>query len=123
MSADRPRACASTSSSDAAPNARADEAIPPPRRAISSYGTPVTFSSYSSARHPANGRGVWQATKPGRTRAPVPSARGAAGRVDAQRGGHVGLEAGDPVAVQRDGTAVEYERPRPVGAQVGKAVR
>ena len=56
---------ASTSSSVASASARAEEAIPPPRRAISSYGTPVTFCSYSSARQPANGRCVWQSTRPG----------------------------------------------------------
>ena len=44
---------------------RADERMPPPRRLISAYGTPVTFSSYSSARHAANGRCVWQSTRPG----------------------------------------------------------
>ena len=67
------RACASTSSSLAAASARADEAIPPPRREISSYGTPVTFCSYSSARQPANGRWVWQSTKAGITAPPVAS--------------------------------------------------
>ena len=63
-------ACSSTSLSDAEANARADEAIPPPRSAISSYGTPVTFCSYSSARQPANGRWVWQSTRPGSSAPP-----------------------------------------------------
>ena len=66
-------AWASTSPSVAVASARADEAIPPPLRAISSYGTPVTFCSYSSARQPANGRWVWQSTKPGITARPVAS--------------------------------------------------
>ena len=44
--------------------------MPPPARAISSYGTPVTLRSYSSARQPANGRCVWQSTKPGSTAQP-----------------------------------------------------
>jgi hypothetical protein len=47
--------------------------MPPPARAISSYGTPVTFCSYSPARHPANGRWVWQSTRPGRSAHPVAS--------------------------------------------------
>ena len=47
--------------------------MPPPARAISSYGTPVTFCSYSCARQPANGRWVWQSTKPGSSAQPLAS--------------------------------------------------
>ena len=59
-------------------------AMPPPARAISSYGTPVTLRSYSSARQPANGRCVWQSTKPGSTAQPLASIAASAGRVDAR---------------------------------------
>ena len=94
-------ACASTSSSDAAASARADDAIPPPARAISSYGTPVTLRSYSSARQPANGRCVWQSTKPGSTAQPR--------RVDAGR---------RPGASSVDVAGLERQLARAVVAQV-----
>ena len=47
--------------------------MPPPLRAISSYGTPVSFCSYSRQRQPANGRWVWQSTNPGITAHPEAS--------------------------------------------------
>ena len=75
-------------------------------RAISSYGTPVTFCSYSSARQPANGRCVWQSTKPGTTAQPR--------RVDH----HVGAG----VVLERRDHAVAHRRPsraRAAGRAVG----
>ena len=65
-----PRPARAPASSEASASARAEDAMPPPARAISSYGTPVTLRSYSSARQPANGRCVWQSTNPGSTAQP-----------------------------------------------------
>ena len=86
--------------------------MPPPLRAISSYGTPVTFCSYSSARQPANGRCVWQSTKPGMTARPV--------GVDHHVGAGVLLERDDHAVLDGHRAGLEPKLARP--PQVGQPV-
>ena len=88
--------------------------MPPPARAISSYGAPATFCAYSSARQPANGRCVWQSTKPGTTAQPV--------GVDHEVGAGVVLEGRDHAVAQGQRAGLERQLGRAVVAQVGQAV-
>ena len=54
--------------------------MPPPRRAISMYGTPAQRSAYSSARQRPKTAWVCESTRPGVSRPPAQSTRSAAGK-------------------------------------------
>ncbi len=107
-------ACPSTCSSPACASDRAEERIPPPARAMLSYDSPATLSSYSRSRQPANGRWVWQSTKPGNQRA--------AARVDLHLGVTGAVEPGDRLAVDQQRPGFGAQLTGAVVAQIGEPV-